>query len=286
VSEVQHHHAHLAALLVEHGRPADEEVLGFVFDGTGHGTDRTTWGGEVLLGGIAGVERVGSLSPVPLPGGDAVARTPCRTALAHLAAAGIRWEPSLPPVVACTPGEQAALDQQLNRGRALPHSSSMGRLFDAVAYLGLVHRTTYEAQAAMALEAVASTAPAPARAMRFAVRGARIDPAPALRSLVDGVRDGEDLAALALAFHHAVVDAMVQVASGVRSERPVATVGLSGGCFQNALLTERATDRLGDAGFEVLTHRLVPPNDGGIALGQVAVAGARGVDGPSCGSDH
>ncbi len=280
--EVQHHHAHLAALMVEHRWSEAQPLLGFVFDGTGYGTDGDLWGGEVLLADYGHAHRLGSLVPVPLPGGDAAVQNPCRVALAHLAAAGIGWGRDLAPVVACDPTELRILEQQVREDGAEPRTTSMGRLFDAVAsLLGLRHRITYEAQAAIQLEFLAASTSVPADGVAFGLDDGRIDPAPVLHAIVDGIRAGTDRASLALAFHHAVVDAIVQVAGEVRSERPVRVVGLTGGCFQNALLTDLATRCLVDEGFEVLTHRLVPPNDGGIALGQVAVAGAQADGAPA-----
>ncbi len=274
--DVQHHHAHLAALMVEHRWPQDQPLLGFVFDGTGYGTDGELWGGEVLLADFTDAQRLGALASVPLPGGEAAVHNPCRVALAHLAAAGIGWGPDLAPVAACDATELRVLEQQVRDDSGQPRTTSMGRLFDAVAsLLGLRHRITYEAQAAIQLEFLAASASVPADGFAFGLDDGRIDPAPVLHAIVDGVRAGTDRASLALAFHHAVVDAIVSVAGDVRSERPVPAVGLTGGCFQNALLTDLAAMCLVDEGFEVLTHRLVPPNDGGIALGQVAVAAAR-----------
>ena len=154
----------------------------------------------------------------------------------------------------------------------------MGRLFDAVSsLLGCCQRVTFEAQAAAQLEFLAMPASTPAGGLAFALDGRWIDPAPVLRGIVEGLRGGADRGALALGFHHAVADAIVAVAVAVAvsGTRPVPAVGLTGGCFQNAVLVELTSARLAECGLEVLTHRMVPPNDGGIALGQVAVAAAR-----------
>jgi hydrogenase maturation protein HypF len=276
VVDVQHHHAHLAALMVEHGQPVDAPLLGFVFDGTGYGDDRSSWGGEVLHADYTHAERLTSLRPVLMPGGDAAARHPCRMALAHLAAADIEWSPDLAPVAACETVEIEVLRRQLGSSAAGTATTSMGRLFDAVAsLLDCSHRITFEAQAAMQLEFLALSAPAPAERLVFGLRDGLIDPSPVVRGIVAGVRSGIDPAALALAFHHAVADVIAEVAVATRRTRSVPAVGLTGGCFQNAILVQAATARLVACGFEVLTHRLVPPNDGGIALGQVVVAAAR-----------
>ncbi|MGI9607517.1 MAG: carbamoyltransferase HypF [Acidimicrobiales bacterium] len=272
--EVQHHHAHLAALMAEHGIDERRSIIGFVFDGTGLGTDGTMWGGEVLLGGYRHVTRWGHVRQVPLPGGDSAAQNPCRTALAHLRAAGIRWDPQLPSVRACSEAELRVLARQLDAGVNCVSSSSMGRLFDAAAsILDLRHRITYEAQAAINLEALAENCPDSGAAhLRLEIRDGMIDPTRLLVELVSGMKSGLDRAALARGFHDAVAEAIAMSAVHIRTERAIDVVGLTGGVFQNVLLTRLATARLMDLGFDVLTHRVVPPNDGGIALGQLMVA--------------
>lgn len=280
VIEVQHHHAHLASLMAEHGLDGTEPLIGFVFDGTGYGTDGALWGGEVLIGDYVSFERWGHLDEVQLPGGDSAVRNPCRTALAHLKAAGVEWSDGLPAVDACAGTELGVLERQLTRRTACVTSTSMGRLFDAVAsLLGLRHRISYEAQAAIELEVLASTAADTGPTFRFIVdeRGL-IDPAPVLGGLAAGVRSGVDRGALALAFHHAVAEMMAVCAGRVRGERSLEVIGLTGGVFQNVLLASLASDRLASMGFDVLTHRIVPPNDGGLALGQVMVAAHREFD--------
>jgi hydrogenase maturation protein HypF len=132
VAEVQHHHAHIASVMAEHGVPAHDRVIGIAFDGTGFGTDGTIWGGEVLVAGYGEFARVGHLKTVPLPAGDAAVRRPCRPALAHLWAAGIEWAEDLPPAGAVSPEERAVLKRQLETGTGCVTTSSMGRLFDAV----------------------------------------------------------------------------------------------------------------------------------------------------------
>ncbi|WP_226363434.1 carbamoyltransferase HypF [Pseudonocardia abyssalis] len=282
---VQHHHAHVVSLLAEHGR-LGEPILGVAFDGTGYGTDHTIWGGEFLLLGSDShrFERVAHLAPVALPGGDAAVRHPRRMALSHLHAAGIGWADDLPPVAACTGPERRLLASQLASGAACVPTTSMGRLFDAVAsLLGVRHEVTHEGQAAMELEALAAAPESqhghlPATRWRegghaatgTGVAGGVLDPAPLLRGLVDGLRAGVPVPELALAFHVAVADAVAETVTRVSAG--VRLVGLTGGVFQNVLLLRMTRQRLQDAGFTVLTHRLVPPNDGGLALGQAAVA--------------
>jgi hydrogenase maturation protein HypF len=277
LATVQHHHAHIAAVLAEHGVPPDEPVIGVAFDGTGYGCDETVWGGEVLLADLSQARRVRHLAVVPLPGGDSAVTNPARMALAHLWAAGIGWDDDLACVAAVTPQERTLLRQQLERGVAVAPTSSMGRLFDAVsALLGVRQAITYEGQAAIELEWLAdrSDGAAPAPDYRFPVRPV-IDPGPVLAAIVRDLRAGVPSPAIAAAFHLAVADAVVQVATEVAADGGPRTVACSGGVFQNDRLTTATRTGLEQAGFRVLTHRLVPPNDGGLALGQLAVIAAR-----------
>jgi hydrogenase maturation protein HypF len=275
---VQHHHAHVASLLAEHGR-IGQPILGVAFDGTGYGDDGTIWGGEFLLLGTdtAGYRRVGHLRPVDLPGGDAAVRNPCRIALAYLAASGLPWDPDLPPVAACAPAELAAVGAQLASGAGTIPSSSMGRLFDAVsALIGVRQRIGFEAQAAIELEFLASTGAGAnddgdGWALRADADGV-LDYRPVIRRLVAGLHAGADSATLAYRFHLAVAESVASFAHRVRNETGVRVVGLTGGVFQNVLLLQTCIQRLRASGLEVLTHRAVPPNDGGLALGQAVIA--------------
>ena len=274
---VQHHHAHVASLLAEHGRLADT-VIGVAFDGTGYGTDATVWGGEVLLASGSSFERAGHLLPVALPGGDAAVRNPCRMALSYLAAAGVDWADGLPPVSETTPAERSVLAAQTGSASAgAVGCSSMGRLFDAVsALIGVRQRISYEAQAAIELEILAESAGDPGTRDHggwLPVGGdGVIDWRPLFRALASGVLAGTGRGALARGFHEAVADAVTASATRIRAERGTSVVGLTGGVFQNVLLARLCRQRLENQGFEVLTHRLVPPNDGGLALGQAAIA--------------
>ena len=271
---VQHHHAHVVSLLAEHGR-IGEPIVGVSFDGTGYGCDQTIWGGEILTLGRDSHRfvRAGHLLPVPLPGGDAAVRNPWRMALSQLWMADIDWTPDLAPVAAATPDELRLTRSQLESGAGCVPCSSMGRLFDAVAsLLGVRHRIDYEGQAAIELEALAESAgERPGPSLPFTVRAdGVIDPATMVQTMVSALCAGTQPAMLAAGFHRAVADAVAdvvgQVAGGVR------LVGLTGGVFQNVLLLRACRKRLQLAGFEVLTHHMVPPNDGGLALGQAAVS--------------
>jgi hydrogenase maturation protein HypF len=271
---VQHHHAHLASCLAEHGRPLDTRAIGVTFDGTGYGPDGVIWGGEFLVGGYAGYERALYLRPCPLPGGDAAARHPWRVALAWLRELDQPWSADLPPVRAADPEAREVLAAQLDQGINTPRTTSMGRLFDAAAALaGLTARVRYEAQAACELEAAADHADH--GAYPFAIAGQEVDPRPALASLVADVRSGVPLPVIAARFHDGVTAMVLAACEHLRRETGLDTVALSGGVWQNVLLLERTVASLAGAGFTVLVHRRVPASDGGLALGQAAVAAAR-----------
>jgi hydrogenase maturation protein HypF len=289
---VQHHHAHVAAVLAEHGH-AGSPVIGVAFDGTGYGTDGAVWGGEVLVADYRGFRRAAHLAYVPLAGGDAAVHRPYRMALAHLRAAGAGWDTDLPPVAACPPVERAALAHQLATGLGCVPTSSMGRLFDAVSsLLGIRHVVDFEAQAAIELESRARGVD-PNGAYAFALAPNRelsgqflptrgeldgdpliADPGPVLRALVADLRAGVAVGVAAARFHAAVVALIVKLARRIRDEQDLDTVALSGGVFGNALLLGGAARALRADGFTVLRHRRVPPNDGGLALGQLVVSAA------------
>jgi hydrogenase maturation protein HypF len=261
---VQHHHAHVASLLADVNRSGGP-VLVACFDGTGYGTDGAVWGGEFFLADGSAVERVAHLKYVPLPGGDAAVRKPYRVALAHLRAAGVPWDDDLPCVRACPPAELKLLSQQLDRNVHCVPTSSIGRLFDAVASLaGVRHEVSYEGQAAMELEAVAGEV---AGSYPFTLTDGSpmtLDPAPMLTAVV-----ADAAGRVAVRFHATVAEMILAVARRVSAS----AVGLTGGVFQNVTLVELVTGRLRAAGFTALTHRQVPCNDGGLSLGQAVIAG-------------
>jgi hydrogenase maturation protein HypF len=271
---VQHHHAHVAAVMAEHGLDGSEPVLGFAFDGTGYGPDGAVWGGEVLLADYKDYQRLARLKYVPLAGGDISVLRPYRMALSHLWAAGIEWDHDLAPVRACPEDERRVLRHQLETGLGCAPTSSMGRLFDAVSSLAGVRQTVaYEAQAAIELEGMSRDYDCGETEYEFDVDNGQlpavIDPAPVIAAVVADARAGVSRGVIGARFHHAVSKLVVDLASaGHASAR---TVALSGGVFQNALLLRLTLRLLRDSGFEVITHRFVPPNDGGIALGQLLV---------------
>jgi hydrogenase maturation protein HypF len=272
---VQHHHAHIASCLAEHG--VTTQVLGIAFDGVGLGTDGAAWGGELLVADLRGFVRVSHLAPVALPGGDAAVAEPWRVALAWLARAvgpdaaaehGPRWDPRWPAVLSL------ALS-----GRA-PETTSAGRLFDAVAaVLGVCTRVSYEGQAAIELEATARRAgTAHLRAYPFDVGDGCLDPAPMWAELLADRRRGAAVEDVADAFHRGLAQGTAELAVTLAGEAGVDTAALSGGVFANALLSGLLAERLEGAGLQVLQHEQVPCNDGGLSLGQAAVAAATGPD--------
>ncbi len=276
VEPVQHHHAHIASVMAEHAVPPGHRVIGFAFDGTGYGPDGAVWGGEVLVASYRRFRRAAHLAYVPLPGGDAAIRHPARVALAHLWAAGIPWDDRLAPVRAVTPEVQAVLARQFERGLRCVPTSSMGRLFDAVAsLLDLRHSVSFEAQAALELEALAAAHRGPAPTYRFGTDGGRVDAAPVVAAIADDSRAGRSPGSIALGFHRAVATMITTEARRLAEVTGIGRVALSGGVFQNVLLVGLARDRLTTAGLEVLTHRVVPPNDGGLSLGQAVVVASR-----------
>jgi hydrogenase maturation protein HypF len=274
VRTVQHHHAHIAAVMAEHGLDGSQQVLGFAFDGTGYGPDAAVWGGEVLLATYKGYQRLAQLRYVPLAGGDVSVLRPYRMALAHLWAAGIGWEPDLPPVAACPPDELRVLRCQLETGQGCAPTSSMGRLFDAVsAITGVRQVVAYEAQAAIELEGRARGLDCGARSYTFDIdrsgQTALIDAGSVIREVVRDQRSGVPAGVIGARFHQAVADLVVDVADAQRDASGI--VALSGGVFQNALLLRLTLTGLYARGLQAITHRAVPPNDGGLALGQLMV---------------
>lgn len=281
VRSVQHHHAHIASLMAEHGLDGTQQVLGFAFDGTGYGPDGTVWGGEVLVADYKGFRRVAHLAQVPMVGGDISVLRPYRMALSHLWAAGLPWDADLPPVRACPDDEYRTLAHQLATGSGGVATSSMGRLFDAVsALIGVRQTAVYDAQAAIELEGISRDTAVGARRYAFEVNSgvspATVDPGPVLAAIINDLRAGVTPAVIGARFHHAVAGLIVELALDLVdangcSEQPVA---LSGGVFQNLLLLRLTLAGLRQHGLRVITHRRVPPNDGGIALGQLLVGNA------------
>ena len=270
--DVQHHHAHLAACLAEHGQ-AETTAVGAIFDGTGYGADGTVWGGELLVGGLTDAERVAGLRPVAMPGAAAAIRQPWRMAWSWLTEAFGGPQP-LPDWLAgaVDPASWQAMSSVAGARAVSPLTSSMGRLFDAVGALCRLRlEVTYEGQAAIELEAAAYRAGPGAGRYELKLT----DPRPAIRALVGDLRAGTDVAVVAARFHRSIAAATVDALVAVAGERGLDTAVLSGGVFQNRLLLSAVSAGAGTAGLRVLVPETLPPNDGGISFGQAAVAAAR-----------
>jgi hydrogenase maturation protein HypF len=260
---VQHHHAHLAACLAEHGRAGP--VIGVAFDGTGCGPAGDLWGGEILVVDLLRFDRFAHLRPIALPGGEAAIRQPWRLACAALLDAdepldllewiGLRLD---------------AVRRLIDAGVCCPRATGAGRWFDAVASLCAVREEiSYEAQAAIELEGVAREGEAEPYPFGFA---GEVDLRSTVRAIASDLRRGVAATEVAARFHETLAQAVLECARRARESTRLETVALSGGCFQNRRLTERCHGLLEHDGFEVLLHRLVPPNDGGVSLGQAAIA--------------
>jgi hydrogenase maturation protein HypF len=271
---VQHHHAHLAAVLAEHGSAGP--AIGAIYDGAGLGSDGTIWGGELLLGGVSGFERAGSLRAVPLPGGDRAVREPWRMACAWALEAGAADAERVPAALRDrVAGERWRALARLARSglEAAPPTSSAGRLFDAVAALcGVRAQVSYEGQAAIELEALADTSERGRYELPFL--DGELDPRPAVAAVIADIDAGVGQAVVAARFHNALAHATVRACSSLAREHGISLLVLAGGVFQNRLLLERVVGGAERAGLRVLTPELLPPGDGAISYGQAAIAAA------------
>ncbi len=270
---VQHHRAHIASCMTEHG--LDGNVIGVAFDGAGYGDDGTLWGGEVFAGGYGSLEREAHLRSLALPGGERAMREPWRMAIAFLLDAGL----PLDGVAAPSTRARETVVQMIERGIHSPRTSSMGRLFDAVSALcGVCTENSYEGQAATELETLAVQCDA-AAAYGFRIdeppSGPRtIDARPLVAELVSDLARGRDRATVARRFHESVAAMVVECCERIRATRGFERVVLSGGVFMNALLLQLVITALRERAFVVFSHERVPPNDGGLCLGQLAIASA------------
>ena len=297
--EVQHHHAHIASVLGEHGLYGP--AIGVAFDGTGFGADGAIWGGEVLLANQADYERFANFTYLPMPGGAACVKHPLRMAYGMLWAFDLLDHPGAQTALDALGGQAGVCEQMIESGLNTPHTSSVGRLFDAVsALLGVCVEPTYEGEPAILLDAAraaASHAPASATASpgsdrqvveRYAIAitknaatGAStahdtsvvlLDAEPTVRAALDDLVAGVAVGEIAQRFHDALVEAIVQVAELARAMYGIRLVALSGGCFMNRYLVEQSTVRLGQAGFTVALNASLPPNDGCVSYGQAVIA--------------
>lgn len=280
VIKVQHHHAHVAAVMAEHGLDGTHPVIGIAFDGTGYGSSgcsgpAESWGGEVLVADYRSFHRAGHLRNVGLAGGDLSVTRPYRMALSHLLSAGLEWDDDLPCVAACPYPERSVLHHQLKTGLASTATSSMGRLFDAVASLiGVRHMVDHEAQAALELENLARDVEADTTysfGLSHDAEGS-FDAAPVIRAIVDDVRAGVHPSLISARFHLSVAELVAELCLRQRDLTGLDVVVLGGGVFQNVVLRSSTLQLLRFRGFEVLVPSRVPANDGGLALGQIMIA--------------
>ena len=288
--EVQHHHAHVAACLAENGRPrAAPPVIGIVLDGLGWGVDGTIWGGEFLLADYDAYQRLASLAPVPMPGAAQAVREPWRNFYAHVTRA-MPWPElarrfgDLPVCQRLAAKPLAVIERMIAGGLNSPRASSCGRLFDAVAAaLGICfERQAYEGEAAMRLEALVDRGGLRReRGYQFDTAADCVDPRPIWQPLLRDIAAATPRALIAARFHGGFAAAVAATAERLACRCGLNTVALSGGCFQNAVLLDETVRRIDAAGLTVLTHAAAPTNDGGLALGQAAVAAARLINGAS-----
>ena len=279
--EVQHHHAHIAACMAEHQFREGEKVIGVAFDGTGYGDDGAIWGGEFLLASYHNYERMYHLEYMPLPGGDASIRKPARISFAYLWKLGYKWEPVLPCYEEICVQEQLALHSQLEHSINSPLNSSVGRLFDAVsALLGVRPVINYEAQAAIELEALCEESETgvypfeliPINASSSQKYPVQIDLSLFLGQIIEDIYHEISKPKISSRFHNSIANMVRIVCLAIRDLSGVNTVALSGGVWQNLTLLSKSVLLLEEEGFNVITHSLIPANDGGLSLGQAIVA--------------
>jgi hydrogenase maturation protein HypF len=302
VIEVQHHHAHVAAVAGEH--EVRDPVIGITFDGTGYGDDGHVWGAEILLADLVGYRRLARLRYAPMPGGDRAARSPWRVAAGYASLDPDRAGAFENAFRGVDPTERRIVEAQIDRNVNAPLASSMGRLFDAAAaVLGVRSESLYEGQAAMELEALASrylSGPGTGEAadadavdrvlshdvlaslpdLAFPEAGAEggvrvLDPLPLLAELGERGGAGEDAGRLAAAFHACVGGATVELTAALCADHGIERVAMGGGVFQNALLLAIVRHGLEARGLVALSPRRLSPNDGAISYGQAVVAAAR-----------
>jgi len=278
--DVQHHHAHVAAVLGEHNLPGP--ALGVAFDGTGYGDDGLTWGAEFLVATLMGYRRVAHLRYAPLPGGDLAARSPWRAALGYLSLDGNRAHAFRLAFDEVPESVLHVVDRQVRRSLNSPLASSMGRLFDAAAaVLGVRSESSFEGQAPMELESLAGNRAATPLPFPVILEGAipTLDPLPLLSALGEERARGSDVGSLAARLHESIAHSTSELVGDLCEQEGLDTVVLCGGCFQNARLSASLSTRLRDHGLRVLQPRRLGPNDGAVSYGQAVVAAARLAEG-------
>lgn len=274
---IQHHHAHIAACMAEHGLDGSRPVIGLSFDGTGYGEDGAIWGGEILIADYKSYQRAYHLEYFPLPGGDASVRMPARTALALLWSLEMEWDDRLASVKEFGAEDRVTLRVQLEKKINSPVTSSMGRLFDAAAALaGVRQKVNYEAQAAIEFEALADESER--ASYPFELGQSQVRVRSAVEALIKDVMAGVHISKISARFHNGLAEMAREVCSKVKSETRINEVALSGGVWQNIYLLKRTLAFLRAEGFVVYIHRQVPTNDGGLSLGQAVIAAKRLAD--------
>ena len=271
---VQHHHAHIAACMAEHGLDGSHPVIGLAFDGTGYGDDGAIWGGEILVADYRGYQRLGQLEYFPLPGGDAAIRKPARTALALLWSLGLDWDERLASVAEFCAEDRTTLRVQLEKKINTPMTSSMGRLFDAAAALaGVRQSVNYEAQAAIEFEALAD--PLEGEKYPFTWNPPKVEVRGAVEALTADALVGVPIQKISARFHNGLAEVCRVICLEMREKFGINEVALSGGVWQNITLLGRVLSLLENDGFRVYIHQEVPTNDGGLSLGQAVIAARR-----------
>jgi len=269
VLQVYHHHAHAISVMAENEISPDERVIAFSFDGTGYGSDARIWGGEVLTATYTEFEREFHLGYFPLPGGEKAVKEPFRTAVSLISAVGMEPEEFLK----VDPKRIRFIKQMVEKGVNSPLTSSMGRLFDGVsAILGLKYSVSYNGQGAILLEEVAKRSQTE-ESYNFHISNGEIDWKPIIEEILFDVKRGVPPEEIGMKFHNTIVKVVVETSQILREKLGIETVALSGGVFQNRILTEKAFEKLSELGFRPIVHQLVPPNDGGISLGQAVYGG-------------
>jgi hydrogenase maturation protein HypF len=274
---IQHHHAHIAACMAEHGLDGSRPVIGLSFDGTGYGDDGAIWGGEFLVADYETYKRMFHLEYFPLPGGDAAIKKPARTALALLWSLGLEWDERLDSVAEFCAQDQTILRAQLERKINTPMTSSMGRLFDAAAALaGVRQKVNYEGQAAIEFEALADSAEA--GKYSFGLNQDKVELRSVVEALIKDSAAGIPIQKISARFHNGLADMAREACLKIKSETGINEVALSGGVWQNMTLLQKTMQLLENSGFKIYIHHEVPTNDGGLSLGQAMIAASRLAD--------
>ncbi len=274
IFNIQHHHAHVAACMAEHGLDGTRPVIGISFDGTGYGEDGAIWGGEILVADYKSYQRAAHLEYFPLPGGDAAIKRPARTALALLWSLGLEWDERLAPVLEFCAEDQVTLRMQLEKKINTPMTSSIGRLFDAAAALaGGRQKVNYEGQAAIEFEALVDDAEA--ESYSFGLSQGQVQVRGVVEALLKDSAAGVHISKISARFHNGLANVLRVAMTGIRRDSGINEVILSGGVWQNITLLRRTLALLDGEGFKVYIHREVPTNDGGLSLGQAVIAAIR-----------